>query len=44
MTTQGAHDAIKNSASLLLCMTAKMYGNPQLLQQIKADHKAYRGY
>ncbi len=23
MTTQGAHDAIKNSASLLLCMTAK---------------------
>ena len=44
MTRPGAHTAIVNAADMMLHMTAKLYGNPELLQQLKAEHKAYRGY
>lgn len=44
MTSEGTHQAISNSAAFMLMMAAKLYGNPELLAQIKAEHKAYRGY
>lgn len=44
MTREKTHEAIRNSAAYLLTMAAKLYGNPQLLQQIKEEHKVYRGY
>lgn len=44
MTKPGAHTAIVNAADMMLRMAAKLYGNPELMQQMKAEHKAYRGY
>lgn len=44
MTGPGTHRAIKNAAAYLLTLTAKLYGNPALLEQIKHEHRAYRGY
>lgn len=44
MTKPGTHTAIVNAAEMMLRMAAKLYGNPELMQQLKAEHKAYRGY
>lgn len=44
MTKPNAHEAIKNAASVMIAMGAKLYGNRELLAKIKAEHKAYRGY
>ena len=44
MATPNAHKAIKNSAAVMLAMGAKLYTDKELLEQIKAEHKAYRGY
>lgn len=44
MLTEDAHQAIKDSARLMLAMAAKMYSNPEILNAIKAEHKEYRGY
>lgn len=44
MTCPGTHQAIKNSANYLLTLAAKLYTNDTLLANLKADHKAYRGY
>lgn len=44
MTCAGTHRAIKNSAAYLLTLTAKLYTDSALLAELKADHKAYRGY
>lgn len=29
---------------MMLHTAAKLYGNPELLQRLKAEHKAYRVY
>lgn len=42
MTKPNTHAAIKNSADLILTMAAKLYGNPDLMEQVKAEHRAYR--
>lgn len=44
MPTPETHQAIVNAASLLAALTANLYGEPEVLQAIQADHKAYRGY
>ena len=44
MTTPKTHEAIHNSAALMAAMIAKLYTKPELLEAIRADHKAYRGY
>ena len=42
MTKPNTHAAIKNSADLILTVAAKLYGNPDLMEQVKAEHRAYR--
>lgn len=44
MTKPGAHTAIVNAADMMLHMAARLYGDPELMQKVKAEHKAYRGY
>lgn len=44
MPTPETHQAIVNAASVLAALTANLYGEPEVLQAIQADHKAYRGY
>ncbi len=44
MTKPGTHTAIVNAAEMMLRMAAKLYGNPELMRQLKAEHRAYRGY
>ncbi len=44
MISDETHQAISNAASLLVTLTANLYGNPETLSTIQQDHKAYRGY
>ncbi len=44
MISDDTHQAITNAASLLAVLTANLYGNPEALAEIRADHRAYRGY
>ena len=44
MTCEGTHQAIKDAAAYLLTLAAKLYTDRALLDRLKADHKAYRGY
>ena len=44
MPTEETHQAIVNAASLLAALAAKLYGEPETLRAIQADHRAYRGY
>ncbi len=44
MTAPKTHEAIHNSAALMAAMIAKLYTDEELMQRIKAEHKAYRGY
>ena len=44
MTKPNAHEAINNAAAMMIAMGAKLYGNRDLLAQIKKEHKEYRGY
>ena len=44
MTKEGTHKAIDNSARLLICLISKLYGNQEILNKLKAEHKTYRGY
>ena len=43
MTKPNTHQAIQNSAALMLTMTAKLYCDQELMQRVKAEHKEYRG-
>lgn len=42
MTKPNTHQAIQNSAALILTVAAKLYSNESLIQQAKAEHKEYR--
>lgn len=42
MTKPNTHEAIRNSADLILTMAAKLYGNPALMIQVKEEHQTYR--
>ena len=42
MTKPNTHQAIQNSAALMLTVAAKLYSNESLMQQVKAEHKEYR--
>ena len=44
MPTRETHQAIVNAASVLTTLTADLYGEPETLQALQADHRAYRGY
>lgn len=44
MPTPETHQAIVNAASVLAVLTADLYGDPEKLRAIQADHRAYRGY
>lgn len=44
MPTEETHQAIVHAASLLVTLTVNLYGDPEALAAIQADHKAYRGY
>lgn len=43
MLDPSTHKAVVNSAKWLVTLVAKLYGDPQRMQEIKAAHKAYRG-
>ena len=38
-----AHEAIQKSAAVMLAMAAKLYGNRDLLEEVKEVHRRYRG-
>lgn len=44
MPTPETHQAMVNAASLLVALATNLYGEPETLRAIQADHKAYRGY
>lgn len=44
MCKSNTHDAIRNSAKLLLLLIAKIYGNKSILDELKQEHKEYRKY
>lgn len=44
MLTDAAHKAILDSAHLMLTIASKMYGGSGVLEAIREEHKAYRGY
>lgn len=44
MTQSNTHEAISNAAALMATMAAKLYCDPQLLEKVRTEHRAYRGY
>ena len=43
MCSPGTHKAIENAAKLICAMAAKLYARPELLAEIRREHKEYRG-
>ena len=41
MPTEETHEAIVNAASVLALLTANLYGRPEVLEAIQAEHRAY---
>lgn len=44
MTMTSGHKAMLNSAKYMLILISKLYGNKDLLEKVKSEHKEYRGY
>lgn len=44
MLSEETHQAIAAAASLLAVLVTNLYGEPDTLEAIRADHRAYRGY
>ena len=42
MQTDETHAAIKNAASYLLTLCAKLYADQELLAAVQEEHRAYR--